>query len=78
MEEQKEFYEQRLNHLQDEVHAHSHEKEGLRSKMKKVYERTQERMPDEESRQGYLDLVNQVMQEQEAVGEDAEEGSALE
>ena len=46
--------------------------------MKKVYERTQERMPDEESRQGYLDLVNQVMQEQEAVGEDAEEGSALE
>ena len=60
--------------MSNEVHVHSHEKEGLRSKMKKVYERTQERMPDNESKQGYLDLFNQVMQEPEAAGEEAEDG----
>ena len=39
--------------------------------MKKVYERTQERMPDEESRQGYLDLFNEVMAEREAADSNA-------
>ena len=75
MEEQKQFYEQQLNHLSGEVHAHSHEKEGLRSKMKKVYERTQERMPDDESKQGYLELFNEVMEEREAADRGAEAGS---
>jgi len=75
MEEQKEFYEQQLHRLSHDVQSHSNEKEGLRSKMKKVYERTQERMPDEESKQGYLDLFNQVMAEREAAGENVEEAS---
>ena len=69
MEEQKQFYEQQLGRLSHEVQTHSSEKEGLKSKMKKVYERTQERMTDDESKKGYLDLFNEVMQEREALGE---------
>ena len=47
--------------------------------MKKVYERTQERMPDDTSKQGYLELFNQVMEEREAAGEYiAEEGPSNE
>jgi len=78
MEEQKQFYEQQLGQLSHEVQTHSHEKEGLRSKMKKVYERTQERMHTDESKQGYLDLFNQVMAEREAAGENAEGASSME
>ena len=43
--------------------------------MKKVYERTQEGMRDEESKQRYSDLVSQVMAENEAAMKDAEGAS---
>ena len=41
------------------------EKETLGSKLKKIYEQTSERMPDEESRQNLHDLFNKVMSERE-------------
>ena len=75
MEEQRQFYEQQLHRLSHEAQAHSDEKEGLRSKMKKVYQRTQEGMLDEESKQRYEDLVSQVMAENEAAMKDAEGAS---
>ena len=43
--------------------------------MKKVYERTQEGMRDEESKQRYEDLVTQVMAESEAPTTNAEAAS---
>ena len=69
IEEQKEFYEKQLNLLQDEVQFKNIEKDGLGSKLKKLYQRTSERIPDEQSKQELSNLFNEVMQEGEAVGE---------
>ena len=65
-------YERQLYEQSQMIHAMVSEKEGLGSKMKKLYQRTAEGMKDEESKQRYEELVSEVMAENEAAMKDAE------
>ena len=65
MDQQRAAYERQLYEQAQMLQQMVTEKESLRSKMEKVYERTAARMQDDESKQGLQDLFAQVLQEDE-------------
>ena len=57
MNQQREGYERQLYEQAQMLQTMVNEKESLRSKMEKVYERTSARMTDDESKHRYEELV---------------------
>ena len=76
MEQQRQAYERQLYEQAQMLQVMVQEKETLGSKLKKVYERTAERMTSEDSKQELSELFHQVLQEDERADEQPERQSS--